>query len=173
MACATVIKGSGNVFRDLGFSEEKSAGLMLKSCLLQSVQGTIKRKGWKQIEAAGHLGIDQAKVSKLLCRADGRIFHRTPRALSVLAWARCGSDRSPGSSWKKAWDCAGADSKKAGEKGRSATYLSAKAKYPTRSTSLLLPTVAGVTSSVPSRQAVVSAGVRKLMRTRLAPPVKK
>jgi hypothetical protein len=24
MACATVIKGSGNVFRDLGFSEEKS-----------------------------------------------------------------------------------------------------------------------------------------------------
>ena len=66
MACATVIKGSGNVFLDLGFSEEKSAGLMLKSCLLQSVQGTIKRKGWKQIEAAGHLGIDQAKLSKFL-----------------------------------------------------------------------------------------------------------
>ena len=66
MACAPVVKGSGNVFRDLGFSEEKSTGLVLKSCLLQSVQGTIKRKGWRQAEAAVQLGIEQAKVSKLL-----------------------------------------------------------------------------------------------------------
>ncbi len=104
MACATVIKGSGNVFLDLGFSEEKSAGLMLKSCLLQSVQGTIKRKGWKQIEAAGHLGIDQAKVSKLLCRADGRIFHRTPHAFSVPVRPGCRRDGPPGSSWETARD---------------------------------------------------------------------
>ena len=44
MARVTVTKGSGNVFRDLGFSEEKSTALMLKSSLLQSIQGTIK---WK------------------------------------------------------------------------------------------------------------------------------
>ncbi|MGH7232470.1 MAG: hypothetical protein ACREJU_14090 [Nitrospiraceae bacterium] len=30
MTRATVTKGSGNVFRDLGFSEEKSAELILK-----------------------------------------------------------------------------------------------------------------------------------------------
>lgn len=60
MACA--IKDSGNLFRDVGFSEEKSSGLILKGCLLQSVQETIKRKGWKQVEAAAQLGIDQAKV---------------------------------------------------------------------------------------------------------------
>ena len=59
-------KGSGNVFRDLGFSEQKSAELTLKSSLLQALQGTIKGRGWKQIEAAAQLGIDQAKVSKLL-----------------------------------------------------------------------------------------------------------
>ena len=66
MTRATVTKGSGNIFRDLGFSEEKSAELILKSSLLQAFQETIKGRGWKQIEAAAQLGIDQAKVSKLL-----------------------------------------------------------------------------------------------------------
>jgi len=66
MTRLTVTKGSGNVFRDLGFSEEKSAELILKSSLLQALQDTIQNHGWKQIEAAKQLGIDQAKVSKLL-----------------------------------------------------------------------------------------------------------
>ena len=66
MTRTTVTKGSGNVFRDLGFSEEKSAELILKSSLLQALQETIKDRGWKQVETAARLGIDQAKVSKLL-----------------------------------------------------------------------------------------------------------
>ena len=66
MTRAVLTKGSGNVFRDLGFSEEKSAELILKSRLLQALQETIKDRGWKQVEAAAQLGIDQAKVSKLL-----------------------------------------------------------------------------------------------------------
>lgn len=52
MTRAIVTKGSGNVFRDLGFSEEKSAELTLKSSLLQALQETIKDRGWKQVEAA-------------------------------------------------------------------------------------------------------------------------
>jgi predicted XRE-type DNA-binding protein len=66
MTRATVSKGSGNVFRDLGFSEENSAELILKSSLLQALQETIKKRGGKQVEAAAQLHIDQAKVSKLL-----------------------------------------------------------------------------------------------------------
>lgn len=66
MTRTTVTKSSGNVFRDLGFSEEESAELMLKSSLLQVLQETIKGRGWKQIEAAAQLGIDQGKVSKLM-----------------------------------------------------------------------------------------------------------
>lgn len=66
MTRTAVTKSSGNVFRDLGFSEEKSAELILKSSLLQALQETIKGRGWKQVEAAVQLGIDQAKVSKLL-----------------------------------------------------------------------------------------------------------
>ena len=66
MKRATVTKGSGNIFRNLGFSEERSAELILKSSLLQALQETIMERGWKQVEAAARLGIDQAKVSKLL-----------------------------------------------------------------------------------------------------------
>lgn len=85
MACATVIKGSGSVFRDLGFSEEKSAGLMLKSNLLQAVQDTIKGRGWKQVEAATQLEIDQAKVSKLLAgQMAGFSIERLVHFLSLL-----------------------------------------------------------------------------------------
>jgi predicted XRE-type DNA-binding protein len=44
----------------LGLSDEKSAELILKSSLLQALQETIKDRGWKQVEAAARLGIDQA-----------------------------------------------------------------------------------------------------------------
>jgi len=85
MTHATVTKGSGNVFRDLGFSEAKSAELILKSSLLQALQETIKSRGWKQIEAAKQLGIDQAKVSKLLAgQIAGFSIERLVHFLSVL-----------------------------------------------------------------------------------------
>jgi len=42
MKRAIVTKGSGNIFRDLGFSEERSAELILKSSFLQALQETIK-----------------------------------------------------------------------------------------------------------------------------------
>ena len=85
MTRATVTKSSGNVFRDLGFSDEKSAELMLKSSLLQALQETIKERRWKQIEAAAQLGIDQAKVSKLLSgQMAGFSIERLVHFLSLL-----------------------------------------------------------------------------------------
>ena len=85
MTRATVTKSSGNVFRDLGFSEEKSAELILKSSLLQALQETIKNRGWKQVEAAARLGIDQAKVSKLLAgQMAGFSIERLVNFLSLL-----------------------------------------------------------------------------------------
>ncbi|MDZ4855636.1 MAG: helix-turn-helix transcriptional regulator [Nitrospirota bacterium] len=85
MTRTTVTKGSGNVFRDLGFSEEKCAELILKSNLLQALQKTIKDRGWKQVEAATQLGIDQAKVSKLLAgQMAGFSIERLVNFLSLL-----------------------------------------------------------------------------------------
>ena len=85
MTDATVTKGSGNVFRDLGFSDEQSAELLLKSSLLQAIQETIKGRRWKQIEAAAQLKIDQAKVSKLLSgQMAGFSIERLVHFLSLL-----------------------------------------------------------------------------------------
>lgn len=85
MTRETVTRGSGNVFRDLGFSQEKSAELILKSSLLQALQETIKERGWKQVEAAAQLGIDQAKVSKLLAgQMAGFSIERLVHFLSLL-----------------------------------------------------------------------------------------
>lgn len=85
MKRATVTKGSGNIFRDLGFSEERSAELILKSSLLQALQDTIRSRAWKQVEAAARLGIDQAKVSKLLAgQMAGFSVERLVHFLSLL-----------------------------------------------------------------------------------------
>jgi len=85
MTRVTVTKGSGNVFRDLGFSEHKSAELILKSSLLQALQETIRERGWKQMEAATRLEIDQAKVSKLLAgQMAGFSVERLVHFLSLL-----------------------------------------------------------------------------------------
>jgi antitoxin HigA-1 len=85
MKRATVTKGSGNIFRDLGLSEERSAELLLKSSLLQALQETIRGRGWKQVEAATRLGIDQAKVSKLLAgQMAGFSVERLVHFLSLL-----------------------------------------------------------------------------------------
>ena len=85
MTRATVTKGSGNIFRDLGFSDERSAELLLKSSLLQALQDTIRHHAWKQVEAAARLGIDQAKVSKLLSgQMAGFSVERLVHFLSLL-----------------------------------------------------------------------------------------
>ena len=85
MKRAPVTKGSGNIFRDLGFSEERSAELILKSSLLQALQETIRDRGWKQVETASRLGIDQAKVSKLLAgQMAGFSVERLVHFLSLL-----------------------------------------------------------------------------------------
>ena len=73
------------LFRDLGFSEEKSAELILKSSLLQALQDTIRSRAWKQVETAARLGIDQAKVSKLLAgQMAGFSVERLVHFLSLL-----------------------------------------------------------------------------------------
>lgn len=85
MKRSTVIKGSGNIFRDLGFSEERAAELILKSSLLQALQQTIRSHAWTQTETAARLGIDQGKVSKLLAgHMAGFSVERLVHFLSLL-----------------------------------------------------------------------------------------
>ena len=99
MKRATVTKGSGNIFRDLGFSEERSAELILKSSLLQALQETIRERGWKQAEAADSPRNRPGQGVQALSRTDGRIFCRTFDSLSFCTGPRCGSDSAACSTW--------------------------------------------------------------------------
>ena len=61
-----IIKSSGNVFADLGFSEEESALLAMRAELMAKLREAITQNGWTQTEAASVLGISQSRVSDLV-----------------------------------------------------------------------------------------------------------
>ncbi len=63
---ATMTKGSGNVFSDLGFPPEEAAILAMRADLMGRLRLLIEKKGWTQAEAAQTLGVSQSRVSDLV-----------------------------------------------------------------------------------------------------------
>lgn len=59
-------RGSGNVFRDLGFSEEEAHNLSLRSELMMRIEDFVKRSGMTQAAAAKQLGLTQPRLNALL-----------------------------------------------------------------------------------------------------------
>ena len=57
-------RGSGNVFEDLGYPDADAH--LLKAELVTRIDGIIRQRGLKQIEAARLLGLSQPDVSRLL-----------------------------------------------------------------------------------------------------------
>ena len=60
------IKGSGNVFLDLGFDPAKAKVMALRAEVMIRMEQHLKAKGWTQAEAAKRLGITQPRVSRLI-----------------------------------------------------------------------------------------------------------
>ena len=59
-------RSSGDVFIDLGFTQEEAANLTLRSQLMLVLKDAIKARGWTQQKAAKALGIHQPRVSDLI-----------------------------------------------------------------------------------------------------------
>jgi predicted XRE-type DNA-binding protein len=59
-------RSSGNVFRDLGFSEADAENLRVRADLMISLSKLIERRGLTQAQAAKLLGVTQPRVSALL-----------------------------------------------------------------------------------------------------------
>ena len=57
-------RGSGNVFADLGLPDADAH--LLKAELVTRIDGIIRQRGLKQVEAAKLLGLSQPDVSRLL-----------------------------------------------------------------------------------------------------------
>ncbi len=60
------IKGSGNVFVDLGFDPAEAEVLKLRAEVMLRLEQLVKERGWTQTEAARHLGVTQPRVSRLV-----------------------------------------------------------------------------------------------------------
>ena len=61
-----ITRGSGNVFRDLGFPHEEAHNLLLRSDLMTRVERYVKASGLKQKDAAARLGVTQPRLNDLL-----------------------------------------------------------------------------------------------------------
>src|SRR5882757_7562237 len=57
--------GSGNVFADIGLPNAEEH--VVKAQLVYKIDGLIKARGLKQVEAARLFGVKQPDVSKMLC----------------------------------------------------------------------------------------------------------
>jgi len=61
-----VVRSSGNVFQDLGFTPEGAEHLKIRSTLMIHLRKVIEARGMKQAEAAKLLGVTQPRISDLL-----------------------------------------------------------------------------------------------------------
>jgi len=59
-------KGSGNVYRDIGFSEEESQDLLIRSKLMLELKRRIEQLGLTQAKTAEQLQVTQPRVSDLV-----------------------------------------------------------------------------------------------------------
>ena len=61
-----VQRSSGNIFRDLGFSEQQAENLRIRSELMIRLSKLIEDRGFTQAEAARLLGVTQPRISHLM-----------------------------------------------------------------------------------------------------------
>jgi predicted XRE-type DNA-binding protein len=82
----SVVAGSENVFRDLGFGEAEAAELAVKSQLTRQIYQHLLAMGLTQTAAGQRMGISQPDVSKLMNgRHTGFSVDRLIALLNALA----------------------------------------------------------------------------------------
>lgn len=59
-------RSTGNVFRDLGFSEEEATNLKMRTDLMVRLSKVIETRGMTQAEAARFFGVSQPRISDLV-----------------------------------------------------------------------------------------------------------
>jgi predicted XRE-type DNA-binding protein len=82
------VRGSGNVFRDLGFDKAEADNLKLRSELMMRIEDFYRKSGMTQAQAAKVLGLTQPRLNALL---KGRIGLFSLDALVNVA-SRAGLD---------------------------------------------------------------------------------
>jgi predicted XRE-type DNA-binding protein len=63
---SNIVKGSSNVFEDLGFGKEEAANLKIRADLMIDLCKFIRSQQWTQAEAATFFGETQPRISNLM-----------------------------------------------------------------------------------------------------------
>ncbi len=63
---SNIVKGSSNVFEDLGFDKEEAANLKIRADLMIDLCKFIRSQQWTQAEAATFFGETQPRISNLM-----------------------------------------------------------------------------------------------------------
>jgi predicted XRE-type DNA-binding protein len=58
--------GSGNVFKDIGFSDAEAASLQARAELMLKLRDVISEHGWSQRKAAKVLGVSQPRIAEIM-----------------------------------------------------------------------------------------------------------
>lgn len=61
-----IIRGSGNVFRDIGFSKDEAESLKLRAELMMRIEDFYEKSGLTQAQAAKTLGLTTPRFNALL-----------------------------------------------------------------------------------------------------------
>jgi len=61
-----IVRGSGNVFLDIGFSPDEAQNLHLRSELMNKIEHFVRSGGLTQKECAARMGVTQPRLSELL-----------------------------------------------------------------------------------------------------------
>ena len=61
-----ITRGSGNVFRDLGFGKEEAENLKLRSELMMRIEELFAKSGMTQAQAAKLVGLTTPRLNALL-----------------------------------------------------------------------------------------------------------
>jgi len=61
-----IVRGSGNVFLDIGFSPDEAQNLHLRSELMNKIEHFVRSGGLTQKECATRMGVTQPRLSELL-----------------------------------------------------------------------------------------------------------
>jgi predicted XRE-type DNA-binding protein len=61
-----MVRGSGSMFRDLGFPEPEARNLALRSEIMIRIEEFVERSGMTQARAAARLGLTQPRLNALL-----------------------------------------------------------------------------------------------------------
>lgn len=60
-----LIKGSDNIFKDLGFDEAEAENLRLRAEIIRFISALIDGNGWSQAEAAERFRVAQPRISEI------------------------------------------------------------------------------------------------------------